>query len=93
MGKIHYTATTEFYFKMIDNKDSNLLLSHDSNNEDMDLQEKIEMKIQKAEELALKKGRFNRETFTIGHTVHIQDPSTKLHEEEGEVIGVYKYNG
>ena len=43
-----------------------------SSNKDVNLQEKIEMKIQRAEELANKKRRFSRELFTTGDKVSIQ---------------------
>ena len=48
------------------------------NNKEVNLQEKIDMKSQKALELANSKGRFNREVFVKGDKVHIHDPTSKL---------------
>ena len=62
------------------------------NNERVNIQEQIEMMLQKAEELATKKERFSREVFAKDNKVHIQDPTSKLWTEEGEVIQGQKYN-
>ena len=64
-----------------------------SNNESVDIQEKIQMKLQKTEEPANIKARLNREIFAKGNKEHIQDPTSKLRTKDCEVIQVQQYNG
>ena len=61
-------------------------------NDRMDIQEQIERKLQKAEELANKKGRYNCEEFETGDKVYIQDPTTKKLTKEAEISYMRKYN-
>ena len=54
-----------------------------SNNEELDIQENLQRKIEKAEKIAARKGRFNREKFAEGDEVWIKNPNTWKWEKRG----------
>ena len=64
-----------------------------SNNEELDIQENLQKRIQKAERVANKKGRFNRQTFQEGDEVWIQNHTNSKWDKKGTVTKVQKWNG
>ena len=63
-----------------------------SNNEELNIQEKLQKIIQKAKKVANAKGRFNRETFLEGDKVWIQNPTNRKWDKKGVVRKVRKWN-
>ena len=49
-----------------------------SNNEELDIQENLQKRRQKAKNVAYTKGHFNRETFLEGDMVWIQNPMNRM---------------
>ena len=63
-----------------------------SNNEELDIQENLQKRIQKAGRVANWKGRFNRETFAEDGKIWIQNPSPRKWDKKGTIQKVRKWN-
>ena len=61
-----------------------------SNNEELDIQENLQRKIEKAEKLATRKGFFNREMFAEGDEVWIENPHARKWDKKGRIKQVRK---
>ena len=63
-----------------------------SNKEELDIQESLQKRIQKADRVAKRKGSFNIETFAEGDEVWIQNPNSRKWDKKGTIQKVRKWN-